>query len=269
MSQKPRDDEALVEFLARRDALSRRYQEASAEQPSADVDQAVLAAAHRAAGARPQAAGRRPRRWATRWGAPLAAAAVVVLAVAITVMLEREPAVMEMGETARQAPAATAPPSEPAAQEGKTAPLAVAPAAKQRSAPAQAIREEKKTLADNAYEQLPKSPVAEKEATGTVTADIAAGAAMHSDELAKSEAAPAPAAELSASPRAAAERADQASAPQPQLRIAEIEALYREGQTETADRALTAFCRDFPDYKLSDELAGKARRLGLVCAPSK
>src|SRR6266850_1310451 len=69
--------------------ISRRYRELGADEPPRELDQAILAAAHRAAD-RPHAplvapAGRH------RWYFALGAAAILVLAVAITVQVERQP----------------------------------------------------------------------------------------------------------------------------------------------------------------------------------
>jgi hypothetical protein len=68
--------------------LSQRYRELGSEEPSRELDQTILAAAHRAAD-KPHAplvapAGRH------RWYFSLAAAAILVLAVALTVQLERQ-----------------------------------------------------------------------------------------------------------------------------------------------------------------------------------
>src|SRR6185295_15328256 len=69
--------------------ISRRYRELGAEEPPRELDQAILAAAHRAAD-RPHAplvtpAGRH------RWYFAFGAVAILVLAVAITVQVERQP----------------------------------------------------------------------------------------------------------------------------------------------------------------------------------
>src|SRR5207244_7919494 len=68
--------------------VSRRYRELPGEEPSRELDQHILAAAHRATG-KPHAplvtpAGRH------RWYFSLAAAAVLVFAVAITLHIERQ-----------------------------------------------------------------------------------------------------------------------------------------------------------------------------------
>ncbi len=91
--------------------LARLYAEASREEPPAALDQALLAAARREAGSRP--------RWRTRrWGAPLAAAAVVVLSVTVGIL------VRQAGPGAG-APSKTARPGEPRSP-GKAAPARLA-----------------------------------------------------------------------------------------------------------------------------------------------
>ncbi|HEX2197067.1 MAG TPA: hypothetical protein VHG88_00380 [Burkholderiales bacterium] len=58
--------------------VSRRYRELGAEEPPPAVDEAILAASRRALGSR------------RRWYLPLAAAAVAVLAVGVTLHVQRE-----------------------------------------------------------------------------------------------------------------------------------------------------------------------------------
>src|SRR3954469_12385610 len=101
--------------------VSRRYGELGEEEPPRELDQAILAAAHRAA-ARARAplvtpAGRH------RWYFVFGAAAVLVLAVAITVQLERQqpdPQALESREQVEPSkPLADAPPP---AREARKAP---------------------------------------------------------------------------------------------------------------------------------------------------
>src|SRR5438552_1337822 len=72
----------------RDDSVSRRYRELPAEEPPRALDEAILAASRRAAGARPASlvapTGRQ------RWYVPLAAAAVIVLAVGLTLSVQLE-----------------------------------------------------------------------------------------------------------------------------------------------------------------------------------
>jgi hypothetical protein len=66
-------------------ALSRLYREAAPEQPSADLDAAILAAARREAGSGPRRLAV-PRSW---WG-PLSIAAVIVLSVSVLVFMTNQ-----------------------------------------------------------------------------------------------------------------------------------------------------------------------------------
>ncbi len=65
----------------RDDKLSRRYRELGADEPPAALDQAILAAARRAVA---------PRTASQRWAAPVSLAAVLVLAVGVTLNLQHE-----------------------------------------------------------------------------------------------------------------------------------------------------------------------------------
>src|ERR1700752_526148 len=69
--------------------ISRRYRELGDEEPPRELDQAILAAAHRAADRAhaPLVAPAGRHRWYFAFGA----AAILVLAVAITVQVERKP----------------------------------------------------------------------------------------------------------------------------------------------------------------------------------
>ena len=102
--------------------VSAAYRELGAEEPPRALDEAILAAARREAGARPGSPGRAAPQ---RWFASLAAAAVLVLAVAVTLTLQPEqPGIEDVSTSAgrvRPAPAAKravpAPSAAPAAQE--------------------------------------------------------------------------------------------------------------------------------------------------------
>lgn len=88
------------------DKLRRHYRELAREEPGAALDAPILAASRRAV-ARPWAA--------RRWGPPVSIAAVLMLAVGVSLNMQREQPGVEYAEPARQnlAPAAT-PPQAPA-----------------------------------------------------------------------------------------------------------------------------------------------------------
>jgi len=109
------DNRAGVLGNADRDpALDRLYRAAGGENPPAHLDAAILAAAHRDAGARPRA---RPAalRW---WHVPVSIAAVIVLSVSLITLVSEEG-----GETLMQASPPPAPAEPPVAQPAPPAPV--------------------------------------------------------------------------------------------------------------------------------------------------
>lgn len=136
--------------------ISRRYRELGTEQPSPELDRAILGAARRAT-----------RR--NRWYPSLAAAAVLVFAVAIVVQIERQPPAQEpmSAPPAQEAPAPRrpAPPSPPAP----------APDANATAAVAGALGEAERKRADEtrAAPQLQRSMGARAGAAANLHTDVA------------------------------------------------------------------------------------------------
>jgi hypothetical protein len=91
--------------------LSRAYRASPQDLPSAAIDAAILAAARRAVRAAPLAnAGR--NLWLPHWSSPLAASAVVVLAVSVLFLaIEQRPAIAPEALRTALPPAMTAPPA--------------------------------------------------------------------------------------------------------------------------------------------------------------
>ena len=106
----------------RDDVVSKRYRELPAEEPPRALDEAILAASRRAAGSRP--APRRDSPWTPtgrqRWYVPLAAAAVIVLAVGLTLRVQLEkPDVVEEVTPPSPKVLKEAPPKDVARMEAK------------------------------------------------------------------------------------------------------------------------------------------------------
>ena len=216
--------------------LSQRYRELPREKTPRAIDEAILAASRRAVESRPAPlvapTGRR------RWYVPVAAAAVIVLAVAVVAHVDREKPDAELAT----APASMSEPSPPAA------------AAEERKAeqPKPARRAAKS--ADSRFAPDPR-------------ADSAAPAAA-----APAAEAPAPAAppvaqarrERDAGDRSARAQTQGASlakvAQSPEQWLQRIADLRRQGRHEEADRELAEFRKRYPDYRLSDEMKARVEK---------
>ncbi len=198
MSERSHDDEELEAFLSRDSALSRRYRESSDEQPPEHVDAAILAASRWAVGADRISAdrtssertgagttgadrnGREARhtgsdfgqalragaRWrrsvVARWSVPLAMAAVVVLAVTLTITIERDPELDRIYQRY----------DSPAPAEGEIVrddAMAEADVAAPRPPAAKAVSP---GLTATSSEPTPASPLAKQEPADTLPADL-------------------------------------------------------------------------------------------------
>ena len=222
--------------------VSQRYRELGAEEPARQLDQAILAAAHRAADRAhaPLLAPAGRHRWYFAFGA----AAVLVLAVAVTVHMERERPDPESIPTAQA----------PSREEERT------PAAKPDALPdAARVREAEKgrelMRSDRAQARqpmstpAPPSPAAE---TGAPTAP------MPADDRAKREAQPTTESQSAPAAAAPAVRPMMSSrmagaAPEPPERWLErIVELRKQGKHEEAEKQIAEFRRSYPDYKLPE-----------------
>lgn len=254
--------------------LESAYRALGAEEPPRALDEAILAASRRAVEAHPAPlvapTGRRA------WFVPLAAAAVLVLAVSLTLHLQFEQA----GEEKASAPAEPArettsapqqlavPPKAvesppPELAQARRSPRAEAPARSAAEPEAQKAvqrREPAPFAADSAAQVRERQAELERRAAAPAAVPIAAPAA------APPAAAPvlgAPAVARSVQERASAEamakRAD-AAAETPEKELERIARLRSEGRHEEADKALAEFRKRFPDYKLSEEMRTKVER---------
>lgn len=233
--------------------VSQRYRELAREEPPRHVDEAILAAARRAAEARPAPlvvpSGR------LRWYFPLAAAAIIVLAVAVTMHVEREQpdpeAVVVPPVTTPKAPAEE-PPAPQSQELAKVSPPRVF-APEPKPAPSQELRAQR-DAAPLADQQKAPSPAP--------------------------AAPPPPAARPQASPQDAMsgvrERADAQKAQvrrettvgavanfamaSPDQLLQGIADLRRQGRHEEADKALAEFRKRYPDYKISEAMLEKVEK---------
>jgi hypothetical protein len=214
--------------MAEDDDISKRYRELQREEPPRHLDDAIRAAARRAVRTRPAPlvvpTGRQ------RWYFPLAAAAIIVLAVAVTMHVERE----QPGEEIVSVPAAPA--EEPKAEQSRSAPQ---PERRRKTESADA-RELRDTAPPPELQKAPESApaAAARPESGRIQAEPPQGNAQlrRADEGSR-------AGSLSAS-----------AAQSPEQWLQGIADLRREGRHEEADKALAEFRKRYPDYAISKEV---------------
>jgi hypothetical protein len=207
--------------------VSARYRELSREEPPRHLDDAILAAARRAGASRPAPlvapTGRR------RWYFPVAAAAIIVLAVAVTIHVERQVRDFEL--------------AEPAAKHD--APV------RDRQAAA-APKPELDRLIRREERQRPMEPPA------------APPAAAGARESARADAVP----KLEAEPEARAQLRGERSVEQkvtvsglaavsPEQWLQGIADLKRQGRNEEAEKQLAEFRNRYPDYRIPEAILEK------------
>lgn len=200
--------------------VSQRYRELPREEPPQRVDEAILAAARRATESRPAPlvapTGRR------RWYFPVAAAAIIVLAVAVTVHVERQQRDAEVAE------APVVPPA-PAREE----------AASKR-------------------EDLAADPKPSSQRDDARLADLYR--ARPGEKPASPPAAPAPQAEAPPGERRAATSVAGAAAQSPEQWLQAIADLRQQGRHDEADRELAQFRKRYPDYRIPDATLEKVEK---------
>jgi hypothetical protein len=217
--------------MAEDDDISKRYRELPREEPPRHLDDAIRAAARRAVHTRRQ-----------RWYFPLAAAAIIVLAVAVTMQVEREQPREEMAS----APAAPAAPAEEPKAERKIESAdsralrdAAPPRQPQRAQEPAAILQENQTEASKGTAEVTQSARAPQAPPPPL-----AGAAppQASAELRRSDEGARAAASVSAY-----------ALQSPEQWLQGIVDLRRQGRHEEADKSLAEFRKRYPDYRISKE----------------
>jgi len=245
--------------------VSQKYRELGAEEPPRALDEAILAASRRGASARPTSVDRLNRQ---RWYGPLAAAAVIVLAVAMTLQIQFEQPDLEV-----PAPPA-AKPAPPAAQAPAKAPAEIQPKAAaepvKQKLEALARRAESRAFVPDPAPPAAPAPAAQPESRIQAPAGAPAPAASASGALAgaagEREQREGPARdrarELSAV-RSMAKRAEapaQALAETPERELERIAELRRQGRHDEADKALAEFRKRYPDYKIPQSMLERVER---------
>jgi outer membrane biosynthesis protein TonB len=272
------------------DKVTRRYRELAREEPGAALDAAILAASHRAVARRSAA---------SRWGPPLSIAAVLMLAVGITLNIQHEQPGVEYAEPSRPgaAPPAAKPVPEPAA------PVPQAPASEppprsdaqpalrpKRAAPGAGRREEK-------FVQSPP-PVEEKKDTALHDLAVARNESRTFSAPQGESAAPPPAAasapaapsrpatvaktrdtaemaqgapaQAPAEPARAKSEADsmgmtrlraQSAIADPAQELERIARLRVEGRHAEADKALEEFRRRHPGFRIPEAMWERVKPL--------
>lgn len=257
----------------RDDRVSAAYRELPGEGPPPALDAAIQAAARRAVGSKP-AAGR-------RWQKPLSIAAVFMLAIAVTLQVERHKPVVEdgapvsAGSAEYPVPQQAAPASEAAPAQAVPAP-APKPAAAPPLAPAPMEKMEKKAFAPEPPRSEP-APVATPAAPHPMSAapppptpaPAAPAAPIAMERAASGAAADAMRIAPQAARRAKSELAREATTQEktmaeametPERRLERIADLRAKGLHEEADRELAEFRRDLPGYRIGEEWLRKVER---------
>jgi hypothetical protein len=241
----PRDEE-----------LSRIYGDAEGPGPSQRVEDNILAASQRVAGARPQPAG---ARFARRWGAPVAIAATVVVTSTLTLMVfERKSDLDAMAPaTSRAVRPAKVSPAEPKRAEppGTPSPAKLQPIAPAPAIPPAALRRDQ-------ARQRPGESAAPSRPLGTGQPAFVPEIPRTSEVLRKAEETkPVPATADAAAgagvPAAGASRPGVSEAGErttPERWLQDIRKLRTEGKAAEAERELDEFRKRYPDYRLPEDL---------------
>lgn len=262
--------------------LSQVYRELGREEPPRALDDAILAAAHRAERTHPApllspGVGRPARE---RWTFPLAAAAVIMLAVGVVVHLQQEqPGIDGIQVAAEKAPPAPAP--APSAEASKPAPQPEAPKPEDTIvARAPAPAKVQVTPPQPAREETPKL-------SGSEARGASAGSFVQAPPAAASAPSPAPAPAEVASSRnrepmamqrmeegmrdradsaerqvlsAATAKRSQDASETPEKWLERIVELRRAGKHDEADKALAEFRQRHPGYRIPEPMLEKVER---------
>ena len=211
--------------------VSEAYRELGAQEPPRALDDAILAAARRAAGARPATlAAPAARGVRQRWYAPLATAALLVLAIAVTLNMQLERPGIE-----------------------SLAPQAVPPPAAEKELVKETAQEPAKPV-DAEEGKISRRKAADQPAPSVAAAPAAPAAPAAREPLMDSVQPMAKRAEAQANQQAL----KQADTPERELEpIAELRA---QGRHDEADKALAEFRKRYPDYRIPEAMRERLER---------
>ena len=216
--------------------VSQSYRELGAEEPPRALDEAILAAS---------------RRGRQRWYAPLATAAVLVLAVAVTLQMRRDQPGIE--SPARQvAPLAAVTETAKEAEKSVAAAEVKAPTRKpaERHAPAAPVP----SAAPAVREPRPFAP---NPATEIASAEASQAGAMGA--LARREAS-ADSVERADRPVAQARLQASKESDTTERELERIAQLRAQGRHDEADKALAEFRKRYPDFRIPDAMRERVER---------
>lgn len=224
--------------------ISERYRDLPREEPTRALDDAILAASRRAVQSRPAPlvapSGRR------RWYVPVAAAAVITLAVAVTLHVQHDRPGEEVDAVS---------PSTKAQEAPKAGVLRQAPSGEaRRDAARPGFTPDPKPAADGDVASLEKRSNADAPTRAPGPAQAPAPSTAPAEAPAS---APAPAAQAGG---ARSEMARASVARTPEMELERIAGLRAAGRHEEADKALAEFRKRYPDYRLSEELKAKVEK---------
>jgi hypothetical protein len=241
------------------DHVSRRYRELAREEPPGAIDAAIHARAHRAVS-----------RARAGWLRPVSIAAVLVMALGITLRMQQErPGIESVSRPAapveaprieptpsqsqpqtQAAPSAQPHPEAPAAPPAQLQPQSQGAPAAKRSAMSPS---EKRIAAPRAPAPQPPNPFAADIAPSAVPALPMQAAPPVPAEMRDSRA---ERSNLSAptTHKRAAGAADAAIESEPEAQLQRIAAMREAGRVQEADEALARFRERWPDYRIPDAL---------------
>ncbi len=248
------------------DPIGDRYRELAREAPPPELDAAILAASRRAVGARPGGA--------QRWIAPVSVAAVLVLGIGVALRMQVEQPGIETSAPQSEYPVPSAeptppseysvPPSEPDPPSEPAPPKQEAQASGEPPRKAKAAAAVAATAAPDAAPPPasdlsraapPKRELQNRAAAAEAPRPTMDAARSFAPEPPAAMRAPAPsappqapAAGSMATREAAPVMAD--TGPTPEAELERIARLREASRNDAADRALAAFQRRFPDYRI-------------------